>query len=58
MNIKLKIDYYRVLICFGVNNYPTICNNMQYIYVCKPLYIFRVVSPPIIRSSYICIYSN
>jgi len=41
-----------------VNNYPTRCNNIQFIYICKPLYMFRLVSPPIIRSSYHCIYSN
>jgi len=40
-----------------VNNYPTRCNNMQLIYICKLLYMFRVVFPPIIRSSYHCIYS-
>jgi len=40
-----------------VNNYPTRCNNIQFIYICKLLYMFRVVSPPIIRSSYHCIYS-
>jgi len=37
------------------NNYPTRCNNIQYIYICKMLYVFRVVSPPIIRSSSHCI---
>ena len=41
-----------------VNNYPTSCNNIQFIYICKLLYMFQVVSPPIIRSSYYCIYSN
>jgi hypothetical protein len=35
-----------------VNNCPTSCNNIQIIYVCKLLYIFRVVTPLIIRSSY------
>ena len=29
-----------------VNNYPTSCNNIQLIYICKLLYMFRVVSPP------------
>ena len=38
------------------NNYPTRCNYIQFIYVCKPLYMFRVVSPPIIRSSCHCIH--
>jgi len=40
------------------NNCPTRCNNIQFISICKPLYTLRVVSPPIIRSSYHCIYSN
>ena len=39
------------------NNCPTRCNNIRFIYVCKPLYMFRVVSPPIIRSSCHCIHS-
>ena len=39
------------------NNCPTRCNNIQFIYICKPMYIFRVVSPPIIRSSCSCIHS-
>ena len=43
------------VICVG--NYPTSCNNIQFIYICKLLYMFEVVSPPIIRSSYYCIYS-
>ena len=42
-------------ILIHVNNYPTRCNNIQFIYICKLLYMFRVVSPPIIRSSYHCI---
>jgi len=25
---------------------------LQFIYICKSLYMFRVISPPIIRSSY------
>jgi len=39
------------------NNCPTRCNYIQFIYTCKPLYMFQVVSPPIIRSSCHCIYS-
>jgi len=39
------------------NNCPTRCNYIQFIYICKPLYIFRVVSPSIIRSSCHCIHS-
>ena len=40
------------------NNCPTTSNNMQFIYICKLLYMFRVVSPPIIRRSCHCIHSN
>ena len=29
-----------------VNNYPTSCNNIQFIYICKLLYVFRLVSTP------------
>ena len=36
--------------------YPR-CNVTQFIYFCKLLYTFRVVSPPIIRSTYNFIYS-
>jgi len=39
------------------NNCPTRCKNIQFIYICKLLYMFRMVSPPIIRSSYHCTYS-
>ena len=39
------------------NNYPTRCNYIQFIYICKPLYMFRLVSPPIIRTSCHCIHS-
>ena len=37
--------------------YPTICNVTQFIYFCKLLYMFRVVFPPIIRSTLNCIYN-
>ena len=37
--------------------YPTKCNVIQFIYIWKLLYMFRVVSPPIIRSTHNCIYS-
>jgi hypothetical protein len=40
-----------------VNNCPTTCNYIQFIYICKLLYMFRVVSPHNIRSSYCCIHS-
>jgi hypothetical protein len=32
--------------------------NIQFIFICKLLYMFRVVTPPIIRSSYHCICSS
>jgi len=38
-------------------NCPTKCNNIQFVYICKPLYMFRVVSPPIISSSCHCTQS-
>jgi len=37
--------------------YPTRCNVIQFIYIWKLLYIFRVVLSPIIRREYNCIYS-
>jgi len=37
--------------------YPTRCNDTQFIYTWKLLYMFRVVPPPIIKSAYNCIYS-
>jgi len=40
-----------------VVNYPKRCKNIQFIYIRKFLYMFRVLSPPIISSSYHCIYS-
>jgi hypothetical protein len=39
------------------NIYPTRCNVTQFIYIWKLLYMFWVVPPPIIRSTYNCIYS-
>ena len=39
------------------NTHPTRCNVTQFIYVWKLLYMFRVVSPPILRSTHNCIYS-
>ena len=44
-----------VFLCHPV--YPTRCNVTQFIYSYKLLYMFRVVSPPIIRSTHNCIYS-
>src|SRR5215475_12547983 len=37
--------------------YTTRCNVTQFIYIRKLLYMFRVVLPPIIRSTYNCINS-
>ena len=50
-----KLTVFRV---FQYSNiYPTRFNVTQFVYVWKLLYTFRVVPPPIIRSSYNCIYS-
>ena len=38
------------------NIYTTRCNVTQFICIWKLLYMFRVVSPPIIRSTHNCIY--
>ena len=38
------------------NIYPTRLYFTQFIYICKLLYMFRVLLPPIIRSAYNCIY--
>ena len=40
-----------------VNIYPTRCNVTQFIDIWKLLYMFRVEPPPIIRSTFNCIYS-
>jgi hypothetical protein len=40
-----------------INNCPTRFNNIHFIYSCKLLYMFRVVTPLIIRSSCHCICS-
>jgi len=37
--------------------FPTRCSVTQFIYLWKLLYMFRVVSAPIIRSTHNCIYS-
>jgi hypothetical protein len=39
------------------NIYPTRCNVTHFIYIWKLLYMFRVVSPPIIRSAYNYVFS-
>jgi len=42
-----------------VNNCPTRCDYVQFIiFFCKPLYMFRVVTPPNIRSTHNCNYST
>jgi hypothetical protein len=41
----------------GINNCPTRGNKIQFSYICKLLYMFRVVTPFIVRSSYHCICS-
>ena len=46
-----------VIFTLCINNYPTRCNSTPYIYICKLLYLFRVVFSPIFSSSYHCIYS-
>jgi hypothetical protein len=38
---------------FHINNCPTRCNNIHLIYICKLLYMFRVTTPLIVRSSYL-----
>ena len=53
-NFYIQWSVHRV-IC--VNNYPARYSNIQFIDICKLLYMFRVVSPPVVRSSYHCIYS-
>ena len=37
---------------------PTRCNFTQFVYLWKLFYMFKVVSPPIIRSTHNCIYST
>jgi len=48
--------YRTSIIC--VNNYPARCNNIHFIYICKLLYVFRLVSPPTISSSCHRIYRS
>jgi len=47
----------KIVLCNFSNNCPKRCNVIQFIYICKLLYMFRVVPPPIIRSTHKCIYS-
>jgi len=54
LNFYIQWSVHRV-IC--VNNYRTRCNNIQFIYICKLLYMFRVVSPLIMMGLYHWIYS-
>ena len=43
INNKFNIQWYVHRVIF-VNNYHTRCNNIQFIYICKLLYMFRVVT--------------
>ena len=45
MNLQLVKQVCDIFVTICVNNYPTRCNNMQFIYICKLLYMFRVVRP-------------
>jgi len=42
---------------FSVNNCPTRCDYIRLLYFCKLRFMFRVLTPPIIRSTYNCNYS-
>jgi hypothetical protein len=42
---------------FYVNNYPTRCDCIRFIYCCKLFYTFRTATLPVIRSTYNCIHS-
>ena len=55
----VNIDWQESGNCHDVysNIYPTRCNFIQFIYIRKLVYMFRVLLPPIIRSAYNCIYS-
>jgi hypothetical protein len=41
----------------SVTNCPTRCDYIRLLYFCKMPYMFRVLTPPIIRSTYNCNYS-
>jgi hypothetical protein len=45
-----------IYIYIYTHTHTTRCNFTQFIYIWKLLYMFRVVLPPIIRSTYNCIY--
>jgi hypothetical protein len=55
-SIQFSLGLPRALFSFGIN-----CNAdatiYSLLYFCKLLYMFRVVTPPIIRSTYNCNYS-
>ena len=54
---RLSVFYNSCLKTFGSQLvHPKRCNITQFIYLWKLLYMFRVVSPPIIRSTHNCIY--
>jgi len=44
-------------VSFNVNNCPKNATIYSLLYFCKVLYMFRVITPPIIRSTYNCNYS-
>jgi hypothetical protein len=60
-SIKFKLFIFLMFMCPCIvrmfNYCPTRCNYTQFICVYKLLYMFRVVPPPITRSTYNCIYS-
>jgi hypothetical protein len=61
VKVKVKLFYVRGSVhhlrYIYINNCPTRCNNTHFLYICKLLYMFRVVTPLIIRSWYHCICS-
>jgi hypothetical protein len=54
---KVQAKTLPVTLSSGIPIYPTRCNVTQFIYIRKLLYMFQVLLPPIIRSTYNCIYS-
>jgi len=43
MNLEFVKHVCDIFVTLCANNCPTRCNNMQFIYICKLLYMFRVV---------------
>ena len=58
---QIQFAFFRLIVITKINLYsyvyPTRCNVTQFIYFWKLIYMFRMVYPPIIRSTYNCIYS-